>query len=65
MRQEKQIKLCSKKDRKSQSELYEIFSKKMFRLCFRYTGNTYDSEDILADGCSSENQQANFKITIT
>jgi RNA polymerase sigma-70 factor (ECF subfamily) len=48
--QEKLIRLCAKKDRKAQSELYEIFSEKMFRLCFRYTGNTYDSEDILADG---------------
>ena len=44
------IENCISGDRKSQKELYEHFSGKMFAICLRYSKNQMDAEDILQDG---------------
>ncbi|MEI2707703.1 MAG: sigma-70 family RNA polymerase sigma factor [Chitinophagaceae bacterium] len=41
---------CINGDRKSQKELYDCFSAKMFAICFRYAKNQMDAEDILQEG---------------
>lgn len=41
---------CIAGDRKSQKELYEMYSSKMFAVCLRYSKNQMDAEDILQDG---------------
>src|SRR5690606_29001794 len=37
-------------DKKSQAQLYSIFSKKMFVVCLRYAQTTLEAEDILQNG---------------
>jgi RNA polymerase sigma factor (sigma-70 family) len=44
------IENCIAGDRKSQKELYEKYSPKMFAVCLRYSKNQMDAEDILQDG---------------
>ncbi|MCZ2222810.1 MAG: sigma-70 family RNA polymerase sigma factor [Chitinophagales bacterium] len=44
------IKKCISGCRKSQKELYDTFSSKMFVVCLRYTKNQADAEDVLQDG---------------
>ena len=44
------IENCINGDRKSQKDLYEHFSGKMFTICLRYSKNQMDAEDILQDG---------------
>ena len=44
------IKGCLKGDRKSQEQLYEMFSNRMFGLCLQYANNYDDACDILQDG---------------
>lgn len=41
---------CIAGDRKSQKELYDCFSAKMFAICLRYAKNQMDAEDILQEG---------------
>lgn len=41
---------CIAGDRKSQKELYDCFSAKMFAICLRYSKNQMDAEDILQEG---------------
>lgn len=41
---------CIGGDRRSQKELYEMYSPKMFAVCLRYTKNQTDAEDILQEG---------------
>lgn len=41
---------CISGDRKSQKELYDLFSGKMFAICLRYAKNQMDAEDILQEG---------------
>ena len=41
---------CQAQDKKSQAQLYSIFSKKMFVLCLRYAQTTLEAEDILQNG---------------
>jgi RNA polymerase sigma-70 factor (ECF subfamily) len=41
---------CLKKNRQSQSELYNLFAAKMYGVCLRYAGNSFDAQDILQDG---------------
>jgi RNA polymerase sigma factor (sigma-70 family) len=41
---------CINGNRKSQKELYDIYSPKMFAICLRYSKNQMDAEDILQDG---------------
>jgi RNA polymerase sigma factor (sigma-70 family) len=41
---------CLVGDRRSQKELYDKFSAKMYAVCMRYMGNADDAQDILQDG---------------
>lgn len=42
----KLVKSCIKGDTKAQKALYDIFSPKMLSVCYRYTQNKNDAEDI-------------------
>jgi len=44
------LKGCLKGDRKSQEQLYKMFSKRMFGLCLQYADNYDDASDILQEG---------------
>jgi len=44
------IKAIRHNNKKAQKELYEQYQKQLFRLCFRYTGNMHDAEDIVVEG---------------
>ena len=44
------IELCKEKDRKAQKALYEIFSKKFFIICLRYSTDYSEAEDMLQEG---------------
>lgn len=41
---------CLAGDRRSQKELYDKYSGKMYAVCMRYMGNADDAQDILQDG---------------
>ncbi|MDR2765533.1 MAG: sigma-70 family RNA polymerase sigma factor [Tannerella sp.] len=41
---------CLKGDRKSQKELYDLYSRKMMGVCLRYAGNRETARDLLQDG---------------
>ncbi len=41
---------CLQNDRKAQYELYELFSRKMFAVCLRYTSDRDAATDILQEG---------------
>ncbi len=43
------IENCINGNRKSQKELYDFFSPKMYAICLRYAKNQMDAEDILQD----------------
>ena len=43
------IENCISGNRKSQKELYDLFSSKMYTICLRYAKNQMDAEDILQD----------------
>ncbi|WP_104735045.1 RNA polymerase sigma factor [Hanstruepera ponticola] len=40
---------CSKNDTKAQSELYQLFSSKLFSVCLKYSRNYVEAEDNLQD----------------
>lgn len=44
------IKGCINGDRKSQKELYKLYYSKMMNVCYRYSKNTDDAQDLLQDG---------------
>ncbi len=44
------INLCKQGNKNARKTLYEIFSKKMMALCYRYLPNIQDAEDALCDG---------------
>lgn len=46
----KLIEKCIKGERKSQKELYNIYSPRMFAICLQYSKNEMDAEDILQEG---------------
>jgi RNA polymerase sigma factor (sigma-70 family) len=46
----KLIQGCIKGDRHSQNKLYELFSKKMFSVCLRYSKSREEAEEILQEG---------------
>tara|TARA_B110000014_G_scaffold257111_1_gene241177 strand:+ start:2144 stop:2683 length:540 start_codon:yes stop_codon:yes gene_type:complete len=46
---EELIEKCKKNNRKAQGELYNLYSKKMFTLCLKYSKNYAESEDNLQD----------------
>ncbi|MCW3080212.1 sigma-70 family RNA polymerase sigma factor [Segetibacter sp.] len=41
---------CIRGERKSQKALYELYSAKLYSICFKYTKNSMDAEDVLQDG---------------
>lgn len=43
------IKKCSNNDTKAQSELYQLYSSKLFSLCLKYSRNYAEAEDNLQD----------------
>lgn len=43
------IEACVKGDRLAQRNLYDIFSKKMYVICLRYTKSQQEAEDVLQD----------------
>lgn len=43
------IQKCKKNDTKAQSELYKLFSSKLFALCLKYSRNYAEAEDNLQD----------------
>jgi RNA polymerase sigma-70 factor (ECF subfamily) len=40
---------CKKNDAKAQSQLYKLFSGKLFSLCLKYSKNYAEAEDVLQD----------------
>lgn len=44
------IKRCIKSDRAAQAELYQLYAATMLGVCYRYTKNKEDAEDILQEG---------------
>ncbi len=44
------IKKCIEWDRSAQNKLYELFSSKMFAVCYRYARSREEAEDILLEG---------------
>jgi len=40
---------CKKNDAKAQSQLYKLFSSKLFSLCLKYSKNYAEAEDVLQD----------------
>ena len=43
------IENCKNHDTKAQSEIYKLFSRKLFALCLKYSRNRAEAEDILQD----------------
>ena len=43
------IQKCKKNDTKAQSDLYKLFSSKLFALCLKYSRNHVEAEDNLQD----------------
>lgn len=41
---------CAKNDRKAQTEVYQLFSGKLFALCLKYSKNYAEAQDNLQDG---------------
>jgi len=50
MDHQKLIKDCLKGKLQAQRELYELFSKEMLGVCYRYTRSVKDAEDVLQEG---------------
>jgi RNA polymerase sigma-70 factor (ECF subfamily) len=50
MDQQKLVKDCLKGKLQAQRELYELFSKEMLGVCYRYTRSIRDAEDVLQEG---------------
>jgi RNA polymerase sigma-70 factor (ECF subfamily) len=44
------IKALKLKNKKAFKILYETYQEQMFRICFRYSGNVHDAEDVVVDG---------------
>ncbi|MBT8256879.1 MAG: RNA polymerase sigma factor [Bacteroidia bacterium] len=43
------IEKCKKNETKAQSELYKLFSRRLFALCLKYSRNRAEAEDVLQD----------------
>lgn len=41
---------CLRNDRKSQKQLYDLYSPKMLGVCFRYTNSREEAEDAMVEG---------------
>jgi RNA polymerase sigma factor (sigma-70 family) len=46
-KEEELIKGCLRQDRSAQQQLYDLFSSKMYGICYRYVKNPMEAEDIL------------------
>ena len=46
---EQLIEHCKKNDTKAQSQLYKLYSSKLFSLCLKYSRNYVEAEDNLQD----------------
>lgn len=46
-REDELIKGCLRRDRASQQQLYDLYSARMYGICFRYVKNPMEAEDIL------------------
>ena len=44
------IKRCQSGDRIAYKRIYQLYSKAMFNVCFRITGNDFEAEDALQEG---------------
>jgi RNA polymerase sigma-70 factor (ECF subfamily) len=44
------IKRCQSGDRIAYQRIYQLYSKAMFNICFRITGNDFEAEDALQEG---------------
>ena len=59
---EQLIRKCSNNDTKAQSELYNLFSSKLFSICLKYSRNYAEAEDNLQDAfVTIFNKIAQFK----
>ena len=61
---EQLISNCKKNDTKAQSQLYELFSSKLFSICLKYSRNYAEAEDNLQDSfvtIFNKIEQYNFK----
>jgi len=43
------IEACKKEDTRAKYELYKLYSRAMFNICYRMTGNREDAEDMLQE----------------
>ncbi|MEN8121457.1 MAG: sigma-70 family RNA polymerase sigma factor [Bacteroidota bacterium] len=50
MEEKELVQACKRKKQAAQKQLYERYYEIMFRTCFRYLGNSHDSEDIVVEG---------------
>src|SRR4051812_4413911 len=50
MEQQQLIKDCIKGKRPAQQELYRLYASQMLGVCYRYTKNLDDAEDVLQEG---------------
>jgi RNA polymerase sigma factor (sigma-70 family) len=49
-KEKKIVEGCLKNNRQMQSELYKMFAPRMYGVCLRYAGNSFDAQDILQEG---------------
>lgn len=60
----KLINKCKRKDKKAQSEIYQLYAGKLFALCLKYSRNYQEAQDNLQDGfitIFNKIEQYNFK----
>lgn len=50
MELKKLINDCKKKDREAQEQLYQLYAKKLFAVCLKYSRNYSEAQDHLQDG---------------
>jgi len=61
---EKLINKCKRKDKKAQSEIYQLYTGKLFALCLKYSRNYQEAQDNLQNGFITifdKIEQYNFK----
>lgn len=44
------VKKCQRNNRSAQSEIYKLFSDRLFSICLRYSDNYDDAQDVFQDG---------------
>jgi RNA polymerase sigma-70 factor (ECF subfamily) len=61
---EKLINKCKRKDKKAQSEIYQLYTGKLFALCLKYSRNYQEAQENLQNGFMTifdKIEQYNFK----